>query len=247
MLAFLFVVLFGVGVHAFDRLSQVSHVQALSARHAFGAFAAEPFEFVLDGGDLAAQPGGVGGGDQIFDARPGGVVDVAPAAVGAAGRIVFQYARPRGAGPVVDGPPAPVAPLLDTGRLSRRGEQVQQQVGLRPQPVGQVALLLGVVAPVERELAHDVVVPGFDGGLVVLPVRSAPGLFDVLVLEPVDELVVDGLGAVVGVEAGDGEREQGDRQVDGLPDGICRPCRLSFRASCSSQSPLLREAARSRL
>ena len=83
MLAFLFVVLFGVGVHAFDRLSQVSHVQALSARHAFGAFAAEPFEFVLDGGDLAAQPGGVGGGDQIFDARPGGVVDVAPAAVGA--------------------------------------------------------------------------------------------------------------------------------------------------------------------
>ena len=102
--------------------------------------------------------------------------------------------------------------------LSRRGEQVQQQVGLRPQPVGQVALLLGIVAPVEREPAHDVVVPGFDGGLVVLPVRAAPGLFDVLVLEPVDELVVDGLRAVVGVEAGDWEREQGDRQVDGPAD-----------------------------
>ena len=67
MLAFLFVVLFGVGVHAFDRLSQVSHVQALSARHAFGAFAAEPFEFVLDGVDAPDELRGVRRGDDPFD------------------------------------------------------------------------------------------------------------------------------------------------------------------------------------
>ena len=119
---------------------------------------------------------------------------------------------------VIDGPPASVAPLFDAYGFAGGGEQVQQQVGLRPQPVGQVELLLGVVAPVEREPAHDVVVPGLDGGLVVLPVRAAAGLLDVLVLEPVDELVVDGLRAVVGVEAGDREREQGDRQVDGPAD-----------------------------
>lgn len=94
-------------------------------------------------------------------------------------------------------------------RVCGWGEQVQQQVGLRPQLVEQVELFGGVVSPVEREFSHDVVVPGLDGGLVVLPVRAAPGLFDVLVLEPVDELVVDGLRAVVGVEAGDGEGEQG--------------------------------------
>lgn len=70
-------------------------------------------------------------------------------------------------------------------------------------------MLGGVVSPVERELAHDVVVAGFDGGLVVLLVRAAPGLFDILLLEPVDEFVVDELDAVVGVEAGDGERETG--------------------------------------
>ena len=98
------------------------------------------------------------------------------------------------------------------------GEQVQQQVGLRPQPVGQVALLLGVVAPVERVSPDGVVVPGFDGGLVVLPVRAAARLLDVLLLGPVDEFVVDELDAVVGVEAGDREREQGDRQVDGPAD-----------------------------
>lgn len=61
----------------------------------------------------------------------------------------------------------------------------------------------------ERVFPDDVVVPGFDGGLVVLPVRAAARLLDVLSLEPVNELVVDGLDAVVGVEAGDREREQG--------------------------------------
>ena len=122
---------------------------------------------------------------------------------------MFQHARPWGLRLVVDGPPASVAPLFDAYGFAGGGEQVQQQVGLRPQLVEQVELLLGVVSPVERELAHDVVVPGLDGGLVVLPVRAAAGLLDVLVLEPVDELVVDGLGAVVGVEAGDREREQG--------------------------------------
>ena len=75
--------------------------------------AAEPFEFVLDGRDLAAQLGGVGGGDKILDAFAGGVVDVAGSAVGAAFGIVFQYSRPRGAGLVVHGPPASVAPLFD--------------------------------------------------------------------------------------------------------------------------------------
>ena len=110
MPAFSLVVAFGVGAHALDRLSQVSHVQALSARHAFGASAAEPFEFVLDGRDVAGQLGGVGGGDQILDARPGGVVDVALAAVGAAFGVVFEDPDPWGLRSVVDGPPASVAP-----------------------------------------------------------------------------------------------------------------------------------------
>lgn len=141
--------------------------------------------------------------------RAVGRVDVAGSAVGAVGGVMFQHARPWGLRLVVDGPPASVAPLFDAYGFAGGGEQVQQQVGLRPQLVEQVELLLGVVAPVGRELAHDVVVPGLDGGLVVLPVRAAPGLLDVLVLEPVDELVVDGLRAVVGVEAGDGKGEQG--------------------------------------
>lgn len=91
MPTFSLVVLFGVGAHAFDRLSQVSHVQALPARHGLGAFPADPFEFVLDGGDLAAQLGRVGGGDQALDALSGGVVDVALAACRAVFGVVFQH------------------------------------------------------------------------------------------------------------------------------------------------------------
>ena len=85
MPAFLFVVLSGVGAHAFDRLSQVSHVQAGPACHVLGASAAEQFEFVLDGRDLAGQLGGVGVGDESFDARAVGRVNVAGSAVGAVG------------------------------------------------------------------------------------------------------------------------------------------------------------------
>lgn len=181
MPAFLFVVLSGVGAHAFDRFSRVSHVQAGPACHVLGASAAEQFEFVLDGRDLAGQLGGVGVGDESFDARAVGRVNVAGSAVGAVGGVMFQHARPWGLRLVVDGPPASVAPLFDAYGFAGGGEQVRQQVGLRPQPVGQVELFGGVVSPVEREFSHDVVVPGLDGGLVVLPVRAAAGLFDVLV------------------------------------------------------------------
>lgn len=60
---------------------------------------------------------------------------------------------------------------------------------------------------VERVLAHDVVVAGFDGGLVVLPVGTAAGLLDVELLEVGDEVRVDGLAAVVVVVGADRERE----------------------------------------
>ena len=56
---FLLVVLLSVGVHAFDRLSQVSHVQADVARHVFGTVPADGLEPVLDGRDIAGQLGGL--------------------------------------------------------------------------------------------------------------------------------------------------------------------------------------------
>lgn len=218
MPAFLFVVLSGVGAHAFDRLSQVSHVQARATRHGLGAFPADLFETVLDRDDVAVQKGRVDGGEYRLDAHAGLLVDVAGAAGGPVGGIVREDPGPWGAGLVVYGLPAPIASLFDPHGLPGRGEQVEQHVGLRPQLVEQVELLGGVVAPVERELPDDVVVTGLDGGLVVLLVRAAPGLLYVPLLQPVDELVVDELRAVVGVEAGDREREARNRLVDGLPD-----------------------------
>lgn len=55
--------------------------------------------------------------------------------------------------------------------------------------------------------ADDVVVARLDGGLVVLPVWPAPGLFHVDGLQVADEVQVDELAAVVVVVGADGERQ----------------------------------------
>ncbi len=197
MLACFLFVLCGVGAHAFDRLSQVSHVQSVAARQGLRPVAADVFEPVLDGGDVAAELGRVGRGDDRLDASARGFVHVSLASPGPVGGVVFQYASPRGARLVVYGLAPAVAGLLPSDGLAGRGEQVQQRVGECPQPVDQVALLLGVIAPVGRVFPDDVVVARLDRGLVVLPVRAAAGLFDVPLLQPVDQFVVDELGAVV--------------------------------------------------
>jgi hypothetical protein len=81
-----------------------------------------------------------------------------------------------------------------------------------------VELLAGVVAVVERVTAHDVVVLGFDGGLVVLHVRAGSGLLDAASGEPLDQIRVDELAAVVGVEHAHGHGERVDEHADGGSD-----------------------------
>ena len=179
---------------------------------------ADLLEPVLNGVDVPQEHGGVRGRDDRLDTFDGVPVHIAGASGLAAGRVVLEHARPRGPRRVVHAFAPAFTGLLVPDGLAGRGEQVQQRVRLGPQQVQEDPLLVGVVAPVERELPDDVVVARLDGGLVVLAVRPASGLLDVPGEQVVDELVVDELGAVVRVEAGDGEREQGDGMVHGLPD-----------------------------
>lgn len=55
--------------------------------------------------------------------------------------------------------------------------------------------------------AHDVVVAGFYGGLVVLPAGAGAGLLDVPLPRPCDQVPVDELAAVVRVVGADAERQ----------------------------------------
>lgn len=82
----------------------------------------------------------------------------------------------------------------------------------------QLELFGGVVAPVEGVLAHDMVVLGLDGRLVVLAIRPGAGLVDIAFLHPGRHLVVDELAAVVGVEADQREREIAGQLADGCDD-----------------------------
>lgn len=109
-------------------------------------------------------------------------------------------------GLVVDAPGSSVAGAGASHGFLGRGEQVDLDAHELPQLVQQVEF--GEFVPVvERVFAYDVVVAGFDGGLVVLPVGAASGLLDVELLEVGDEVRVDELAAVVVVVGADRERE----------------------------------------
>lgn len=111
---------------------------------------------------------------------------------------------PRGHRPVVDASGPPVAGAGPSDGLLGRGEQVDFERDEPPQFVEQVEFR-GLVPVVERVFLDDVVVARLHGGLVVLPVRPAPGLPDVAFLQVADEVGVDGLAAVAAVVGADAE------------------------------------------
>ena len=84
----------------------------------------------------------------------------------------FLHWLPRGLRFVVETFAAPVGAGGVTGGLLRRGEEVQPHRDQRPELAQQRELCGGVIPPVERVLADDVVILRFHGGLVVLLVGA---------------------------------------------------------------------------
>lgn len=177
---------------------QVCHVGAESFLEPACAGQCHVLELVLDGVDSSDELGRVGFGEDRLDPFAPAGQDEPGAAVGAVPFVEPFKPLPRGRGPVVDAPRPAVARAGSADGLLGWGEQVHLDRDELPQLVQQVEL--GRLVPViERVASDDVVVPGFGGGLVVLPVRPAPGLLHVDGLEVGDEVRVDELAAVVAV------------------------------------------------
>lgn len=185
---------------------QVCHVGADAFLEASGSWSGHVLELVLDGVDAADELGRVCLGDQTFDLVASLGQDEPGAAVGPVLLVESFESLPWGRGLVVDAPGSSVAGAGASHGFLGRGEQVDLDAHELPQLVQQIEF--GEFVPVvERVFAYDVVVAGFDGGLVVLPVGAASGLLDVELLEVGDEVRVDELAAVVVVVGADRERE----------------------------------------
>lgn len=185
---------------------QVCHVGADPLLEAARAWRGHRLEPVLDVVDAADEFGGVRGGDGLLDLFAPAGQDEPASAVAAVLPVEPFEPLPRGHGPVVDAAGPAVAGAGVSHGLLGGGEQVGLDPHELPELVEQVELLDGVPV-VERVPADDVVVAGLDGGLVVLAVGPAPGLFDVEGLQVGDELRVDELAAVVVVVGADRERQ----------------------------------------
>ncbi len=105
---------------------------------------------------------------------------------------------PGGGRPVGDAAAAPVGGGGVADDLLGWGEEVRPQRHQLPQLVEQLQLRAGVVAPVERVLAHHMVVLRLHMRLVVLLARPRAGLLYVAGLQPRGDLMTDELTPTVG-------------------------------------------------
>ena len=176
--------------------------------------------------DLAAAAGefeqvGLDVGDGVFQADQ---VDVVVQGLQAVPVVGVDHVRE---GPLesVQWRGGPVVALGHTGTLSGLGDQLllgQEQVHLlgdqRPELVQQREFAGGVVAVVADAAAHDRPVLLLDMGLVVGMGRPAAGERDLARVAPSQQVVVDELRAVVGMDPGDVEREPETELVQSLGD-----------------------------
>src|SRR6185312_9058446 len=181
-------------------------------------FAADPFEQGgAQAGDVAAGGGGVGVLEQGGESAGVGLVE--DGRVGGGG----------GEQPLVGGLGAVVA-FADFGadagfglQFLLGGDQVDQRGQYGPDPVEQLDLAGGVVAPVADGAAGDVPVLLLDVAAVVLVLRPGSGEGDLLLQAPGEQVLVDEFAAVVGVDPEQRERQCGldlDQRGEHVPGGL---------------------------